>query len=61
MGKGKEKKVEEIGQRVSFELQGVKVTGVVMAIKQTTEYTIQLPGPLNAIITVPKEALKFES
>ena len=57
MGKGK--KVDAVGQRVSFELQGVKVTGVVMATKQTTEYTIQTDGPLKASITVPIDAVKL--
>jgi hypothetical protein len=61
MGKTKEgaKKGSEIGQRVSFELQGVEVTGVVISKKEMFEYTIQTDGPLKATITLPKEALKW--
>lgn len=60
MGKNKAKKVGEVGQRVSFELQGVKVTGLVIATKETTECTIQTDGPLRATITLPKDALKWD-
>lgn len=61
MGKTKGKNQSGVSQRVSFELQGVKVTGLVIAEKTTTKCTVQTDGPLKAIITLPKKSLKYES
>ncbi len=54
------KKVNEVGKRVSFDLKGVEVTGVVIAVKQTAEYTILTDGALKATITLPQESIKWK-